>query len=751
MDGARESESVAVTSLIEALEHNPVPAYLLRAVEDDFVLESVNAAARALSPALEAMRGRKVSLLYRDQPQIIEDARRCLRERRALVRETQIRRHDRLEAKQEQRLTFVFVGPDRLVIYAQDLDRVANTDAALSESQERYRSLVASLPDAVLVRGADGRVLACNDVAVKLFGQTAQADLLGRLRVLAPGYVVEDEQGLEIPDDCLPSLQAVRTGASVSGRLLTLRRPDGSRRFIRVSVEPVRTRSGGVGGSVTLYTDDSQLIGAERAARESAARLEFALDAARMGSWRWEPATDDGSWSPSLYRLFDMSGAEPGFGSFLRHVHPDDLPLVQTLAQNLAAGAEGDTFEHEFRLLGNDGVARWARVRGRREKHDGVVRMAGTVMDVTERRRLEDELSRAHRLESIGRLAGGLAHDFNNLLAAMLGSLELLDERCPAEAKEDLATVRHGAERARDLTAQLLAFARKQPIVLDVVDLTALVGNVERMLRRLVGPTIELTVSAEGGLLVRADAAQLEQVLVNLVVNARDAMPQGGALGVRVRGERRPVGDAPESVVLEVEDHGSGMDSETIQHVFDPFFTTKDHGTGLGLASSYGIVLKHGGDILVDSEPGRGARFRVVLPRVRETVPARPAPSPERSGTGCVLLVDDEDAVRTTTARLLKSLGYDVLQAGSGREALEVARNHPGAIDVLLCDVAMPERSGPEVASEIQQIKPDIRVLFVSGYPDGGEGVVTAAGFLQKPFSRAALGAQLSALLPRAR
>jgi signal transduction histidine kinase/CheY-like chemotaxis protein len=441
-----------------------------------------------------------------------------------------------------------------------------------------------------------------------------------------------------------------------------------------------------------------------------------------------------------------MTGSDPGFASFLSRVHPEDMPRVQELAAQLTTGAEGETFEHEFRLIGNDGVARWARARGRLEKHEGVVRMAGTVMDVTEHHRLEAELRRAHRLESIGRLAGGLAHDFNNLLTAMLGSLELMEEGCPPNLREDLGTVRHGAERARDLTAQLLAFARKQPIVLEVIDLSALVTNVERLLRRLVGPTVELTVSCESGLSVRADAAQLEQVLVNLVVNARDAMPQGGALSVRARGEPRTHGAAQENVVLEVEDHGTGMDAETISHVFDPFFSTKDGGTGLGLASSYGIVLQHGGNIQVDSDPGKGARFRVVLPRVRE--PVRPAaqPSNESGGAGCVLLVDDEDSVRRTTARLLTSLGYEVLLAESGQRALEIAKTYPGPIDILLCDVAMPERSGPEVAKDIRSVSPGIRVLFVSGYPEGEENVVSSAGFLQKPFSRAALSAKLAAL-----
>jgi CheY-like chemotaxis protein len=258
-----------------------------------------------------------------------------------------------------------------------------------------------------------------------------------------------------------------------------------------------------------------------------------------------------------------------------------------------------------------------------------------------------------------------------------------------------------------------------------------------------VGPTIRLDITAEPGLQVRADASQLEQVLVNLVVNARDAMPNGGALDVRVRGDRR--GEA-EVVVLEVEDHGVGMDSSTLGRLFDPFFSTKEKGTGLGLASSYGIVQQHGGDISVDSAPGSGARFRVVLPRVRET-PFRPlAPVAQAAASGCVLLVDDDDSVRRTTLRLLKSLGYDAVGARDGDEAVRIARTHAGPLDIMLCDIAMPGRSGPEVARDVAQIRPDIRILFVSGYPEGGEDIVAASGFLQKPFTRAALGAKLAAL-----
>ncbi len=751
LDDEPSPPSVSLAALTRALEHSPVTAYLLRAIADDFVLEAVNAAARLQSPNLVTMLGRPVSLLYRDQPQIIDDAKRCMRERTTVIREIAVRRHDRIEANQLHRLVFVFLESEWLVIYAHDLDEHTNAEAALAESAERYRSLVASLPDAVLVRGADGCVLACNEIAVELFGQQSQADLLGKAHILAPGLSVHDGHGAPVAPEKLPSLEVIRSGVPVANALFTLQRADGSKRFIRVSVEPIRTRAGGVGGSVTLYTDETQRITAERAERESAARLQLALDAAHMGSWEWEPSTDVGSWSPQLFQHFQLSAIEPGFEGFLRRMHPDDIEAQRALAATLSQRQAGETFESEFRLIGEDGLTRWARVYGRVEKEGERLRLAGTLMDVTERRRLEEELRRAHRLESIGRLAGGLSHDFNNLLTAMFGSLEFLEEMCPPEAHEDLAAVKHSAERARELTAQLLAFARKQPFVLEIVDVGELITKVERLLKRLVGPAIELVIDGASGFCVRADRAQLEQLLVNLVANARDAMPNGGPLHVRVSSERSAPDGLQEHVVLEVEDSGTGMDAETIGHVFDPFFTTKPSGTGLGLASSYGIVRQHDGDIQVDSEPGRGARFRVFLPRVVATTSAAPARVREQtvSAGSCVLVVDDEDAVRNTTVRLLKSLGYAVLSANGAEQAIELARTHASAIDILLCDVAMPRHSGPEVARDIRGILPNVRVLFVSGYPLGAEGALDTAGFLQKPYTRAALRATLENLKSR--
>ena len=249
---------------------------------------------------------------------------------------------------------------------------------------------------------------------------------------------------------------------------------------------------------------------------------------------------------------------------------------------------------------------------------------------------------------------------------------------------------------------------------------------------------------------MRADAAQLEQVLVNLVINARDAMPKGGRVTIRL-GSAKSEAPAGDWVVLEVADEGHGIETAHLEHVFDPFYTTKENGTGLGLASSYGVVQTHGGTITVESEAGRGARFRVSLPRVVADLPTAPVVgSPSLNGKGRVLVVDDDDAVRTSTTRMLRTLGYEVLTAADGAEAEALANRREVALDLLVCDLAMPNKSGPEVARSIRHMYPDIKVLFVSGYPRGAERELPAESFLQKPYDREALARKLAALAPSA-
>jgi two-component system cell cycle sensor histidine kinase/response regulator CckA len=728
------------------LEEAPLFCYLFRREGEEFVLARLNAAARERSPVLTSFIGRPMAHLYSDQPSVSAAAKRCVSEGVTVDEELGFRRHDRTEATQWLKLRFIPAPPDHVLICVLEVTRPDMTQTALDESEARYQSLVASLPDAVLMRGADARVLFANDVALRLFGAASPADLLGKRDVLAPEVMVRDEAGQAVVPEDVPSIRVLTTGKPERGQVYSFAN-GGDLHWMRVAAQPIRSNDGRVTGSVTTFTDVTERILAQTALSESAARLDLALASARMGVWEYEPTLDRGWWSPNLDEIFQLGAQTPGLLSFLEHVHPDDRAGVNDRVTALTTGVHGQTVEHEFRVLGNDGVTRWARVYGRLTLTGGRRVLAGTTMDITEQRQLEEQLHRASRLESIGRLAGGVAHDFNNLLAAMLGSLDLIDGQVSADVSEDLATIRHSALRARDLTRQLLAFARKQPVVWRTVDLGVLVREVELLIKRLVGPRIAISIVTAGRPLVRADASLLEQVLVNLVVNARDAMPEGGRLEIRVDSE--PGVAAPHGTArLSVTDSGIGMDEETRTRIFEPFFTTKSQGTGLGLASSYGIIQQHRGDIRVESEPYRGSRFIVTLPCLApsdelapKTVPP-PAAVPAR---GTVLVVDDEEAVRRTTRRLVQSLGYEVLDAGNVAQAMDRSAAHGGRIDLLLCDIAMPGEDGRDLAAQLVRLRSGLKVVFMSGYSnDMQEMRLEGALFLQKPFSRDELARKLA-------
>ena len=388
--------------------------------------------------------------------------------------------------------------------------------------------------------------------------------------------------------------------------------------------------------------------------------------------------------------------------------------------------------------------------------------------EIAERQRLETQLLQSQKMESIGRLAGGVAHDFNNLLTAIKGYAELaldaLDDR--DQIYSDLREIRKATERAAALTAQLLAFARKQIINPRVIDLGELIGDFESLLQRLIGENIELEIRiGRGAERIRADPGQIEQLLVNLVVNARDAMPEGGKLTIETAGatldaEGAPVqagagGDAT-LVLLAIGDTGTGIAPEVQAHLFEPFFTTKEpgKGTGLGLATCYGIVAQHNGQITFTSEIGHGTTFKIFLPRIDAALDASPTEHEGQAlprGSEVILLAEDETAVREMTARTLRQLGYTILEAANGEEALRLVRAGGPAPQLLLTDVIMPRMSGWSLAERLVALRPDIKVLFISGYSDQ---VVTEdrrlqqdIKLLQKPFSPATLAHRVRNLL----
>jgi PAS domain S-box-containing protein len=386
----------------------------------------------------------------------------------------------------------------------------------------------------------------------------------------------------------------------------------------------------------------------------------------------------------------------------------------------------------------------------------------GIIKDVTERKKLEEDLRQSQKMEAVGRLAGGVAHDFNNLLQVIMGRSNLAKSEVSAgdPLHAELEIIEKASNQAANLTRQLLAFSRKQPLAPRVLDLNTVLAGIEPMLRRLIAEDIELVVAPGANpATVKADPGQLEQVILNLAVNARDAMPQGGRLTLATaNADLERSSDVPTDahVVLTVSDTGVGMEAETRAHIFEPFFTTKETGTGtgLGLATVYGIVQQHGGSITVESVPRQGTTFRIYLPRATETAtPAEPALVAARAGQGSetVLLVEDDAAVRALTRAILDQNGYTVLEAGSGGEALEIGTRHVAPIHLLLTDVVMPKLSGVELADRLTSKRPDMKVLCMSGYTDEAVALhdVRARGmaFIEKPFTPASLARKVREVL----
>jgi hypothetical protein len=375
------------------------------------------------------------------------------------------------------------------------------------------------------------------------------------------------------------------------------------------------------------------------------------------------------------------------------------------------------------------------------------------VEDVTERRHLEDQLRQVQKMEAIGRLAGGIAHDFNNLLTAILGYSALLRERVTQpDLVSDVEEIRKAGERASTLTRQLLTFSRKQALEPRTIDLNTLVANLEKMLRRIIGEDIRLETALSPSVgLVRADPGQLEQVVINLVVNARDAMASGGVLSLQTAMTTLPSeflgtsgeDPSPSYVVLTVTDTGCGMPADVRARMFEPFFTTKEpgRGTGLGLSTVYGIVAQNRGHIAVDTEPQRGTTVRVYLPSVNLAVDMTNVGTGDTgsvAGTETILLVDDEPSIRELAGRVLREQGYHVLDAGDSATALMITRQHPGPIDLLITDVVMPGMNGRDLARWVKSSRPGAEVLYISGYPDSSNGLPwtgSPAVCLLKPFS----------------
>ena len=526
-----------------------------------------------------------------------------------------------------------------------------------------------------------------------------------------------------------------------------------NRRTFEAYVEPRSGASGRVSGVAGVAVDVSERLLAERAMRISEHSFRSLVDHAPYGLCR---ATQSGQLLQVNPAMLDMLGYErDGQGDLLMR----DLPLIFAAPEQFEACREAllseatlHGFESEWRRL--DGRTIFVRLGGRtvRRPRGEVLYFELLIEDITEKKELTSRLEQAQKMHMIGQLAGGIAHDFNNLLTVINGYCDLSMFDLPnTDVLDNLKTIRQAGERASGLTQQLLAFSRQQVTLVERVALSGVVKEVLGLSRRVIAENIRIVESVDRAAgSVMADPAQLHQMLMNLVVNARDAMPSGGTLTISTRHlaldseqARRLDVVSGDYAVLTVSDTGSGMDEHVRAHIFEPFFTTKavGKGTGLGLATVYALVRRLGGAIAVESSPGQGSTFRVYLPRIPgEPPPAagtRDAPAMVR-GSSTVLVVEDELSVRRFTVAVLKNAGYELLEAANAEEALSVAGGYLGPIHLLLTDMVMPGLTGTELAIHLRVIHPESKVLLVSGYSEElveHEAIGHSIHYLQKPFT----------------
>ncbi len=506
------------------------------------------------------------------------------------------------------------------------------------------------------------------------------------------------------------------------------------------------------------------------ALRASEASYAHLVERAPVGIYRSSPAGRFLSVNAALVRILGYDSAADVLRlDMARDVYADPAERQRLLDRDTYTDREYDEVEATWKRKDGRLLSVQLSVRAVRKGAGEVEYYETFVRDVTEQRRLQQQLVQSQKMEAVGRLAGGIAHDFNNLLTVITSYSDLLLQDLGGEdpKREDVEQVRKAAEGAAALTRQLLAFSRQQVLAPRVVSLSVVVQGVEKMLRRVIGEDVDLVTALDLNVgSVKADVGQLEQVLMNLAVNARDAMPTGGKLTIETANVEHDPDYAREReaallrrfVMLAVSDTGIGMDEATKARIFEPFFTTKEpgKGTGLGLATVYGIVQQSGGFIWVYSEPGHGTTFKIYLPQVEAPLEGRAvgaAPGDLPRGTETILLVEDAAAVRAVTRQVLERQGYTVLEAAHGAAALQTAAGHPGPIHLLLTDVVMPVLSGRQLADQLARLRPDAKVLYASGYTDDAvvrHGVLEAGiSYLQKPFTADSLARKVREVLDR--
>ena len=638
----------------------------------------------------------------------------------------------------------------------------------LENADRPYRVLVEQMQEGAVTLSEDGTILYCNERFATLVARPHDSIIGLSLTAFFSGdegktllAMIDTGTGLGTAGE-FTVVDSLGREVPVNISLIDLKVEDAMPRLVcgivtDLTFNRLRTRELGAANEKLA----SEIV--ER--RKTEENLQLALDAAEMGIWELDLRNDEMRCSARHNRIFGEETSRRSFdlATLVNYFVSEDQALVRGAFERARASASVE-FEHRIRRA-SDNAMRWVNVKGRTFYDGGhPVRITGVTADVTQRREVDEQLRQAQKMEAVGQLTGGIAHDFNNLLMIIGGSLDMLDRRVTDEprVRRMFDAARQAVSRGARLNQQLLAFSRRQDLHIEVVQINDLIPTFEHLLDRAVGETITMEFIRDPSLwLCRTDPHQLETAVLNLAINARDAMPEGGKLVIRTA--NRQVDDAfasrweatpGEYAVLSIEDTGIGMSPEVLQHVFEPFFTTKDvgKGTGLGLSQVYGFAKQSGGFVAVRSAPGRGTLIEVFLKRSLEARPVvrQVVEAGLETGTGVVLVVEDDAAVRATTSGMLEDLGYSVLSAETGSAALKIVEANAG-LDLVFSDVVMPDgMSGVELARQIGSLRPELPILLTSGYTAQRVLPETPAGemaLLKKPFSQADLSVAIRRIM----
>ena len=612
---------------------------------------------------------------------------------------------------------------------------------------EICREIMDFLPAAIYTTDSEGRITYVNQAAISLAGRAPE---LGKDQWCVSWKLYRPDGSLLPHDEC-PMAVAIKEGRAIRGAEIVVERPDGKRRWVMPHPTPLRDEAGQLVGGINMLVDITERKLAEEAQARLAAIVDSSDDAI-VGK------TLDGvitSWNRGAENIFGYT-AEEAIGRHISLIIPQDrLAEEDEVLARLRRGEKIDHFETERQAKDGRRLQISLTVSPIRDSSGRIIGASKVARDITERKRSEERLREAQKLESIGLLAGGIAHDFNNLLTGILGSASLaLDTMPPTHpATELLDNVVRASERAAHLTRQMLAYAGKGQFLLEFIDLSELVQNISEMLRASIPRTIQFVLELDSRLPpIKGDAAQLGQLVVSLVTNAAEAIEDGKTGLVRVRIGAKEIDEDElrqaswpceikpgQYIFIEISDNGCGMDAETKAKIFDPFFTTKFMGRGLGLAAASGIARRHGGAITVSSAPGEGSRFQVLLPSVQGGRAKQEPSASVAVSNKVILVVDDEEVVRSTAKATLKRYGYSVLVAEDGQRAVELFRAAPDQISLVLLDLTMPIMSGEETLRRLQEIRPDVPVILSSGYARADAlrrcSSGKLAGFLEKPYA----------------